>query len=82
MYAVIDVDYEQVSSPAKYSFIYDPDFFNERMLEDGTLQAGLEDLPILLELFEDEEDIREGLKALADEEGTITWEQYQTRRNE
>ena len=28
-------------------------------------------------LKEDEEDIQEGLKALADEEGTITWEQYQ-----
>ncbi len=35
-----------------------------------------------LEILEDEEDIREGLKALADEEGTITWEQYQRRRAE
>ena len=43
------------------------------------LVARLEDL---LELIEDEEDIREGLKALADEEGTITWEQYQRRRKE
>ncbi len=33
-----------------------------------------------LEILEDEEDIREGLKALADEEGTITWEQYQRQR--
>ncbi len=33
-----------------------------------------------LEILEDEEDIQEGLKALADEEGTITWEQYQRRR--
>ena len=30
-----------------------------------------------LEVLEDEEDVREGLKALADDEGTITWEQYQ-----
>jgi len=29
-----------------------------------------------LEILEDEEDIREGLKALADGEGTITWEEY------
>ena len=35
-----------------------------------------------LEILEDEEDIREGLKALADEEGTITWEQYQRQRKE
>ena len=33
-----------------------------------------------LEILEDEEDIREGLKALADEKGTITWEQYQRKR--
>ncbi len=33
-------------------------------------------------LKEDEEDIREGLKALVDEEGTITWEQYQHQRVE
>jgi len=33
-----------------------------------------------LEILEDEEDIREGLKALADEEGTVTWEQYQRKR--
>ena len=35
-----------------------------------------------LEILEDEEDIREGLKALADEGGTITWEQYQRQRAE
>ena len=35
-----------------------------------------------LEILENEEDISEGLKALADEEGTITWEQYQRRRKE
>ena len=35
-----------------------------------------------LEILEDEEDIHEGLQALADEEGTITWEQYQTKRTE
>ena len=35
-----------------------------------------------LEILEDEEDMREGLKALADEEGTVTWEQYQHRRKE
>ena len=33
-----------------------------------------------LEILEDEEDIREGLKALSDEEATITWGQYQQRR--
>ena len=35
-----------------------------------------------LEILEDEEDIRQGLKALADGEGTITWEQYQRQRKE
>ncbi len=35
-----------------------------------------------LEILEDEEDIREGLKALSDEEGTTTWEQYQESRQE
>ena len=35
-----------------------------------------------LEILEDREDIQEGLKALADEEGTITWEQYQYQRAE
>ena len=35
-----------------------------------------------LEIIEDEEDIREGLKALADEKGTVTWEQYQRNRRE
>jgi hypothetical protein len=33
-----------------------------------------------MEILEDEEDIREGLKALSDEKGTITWRQYQQRR--
>ncbi len=33
-----------------------------------------------LEILEDEEDIHEGLKGLADEEGTVTWEQYQRQR--
>lgn len=33
-----------------------------------------------LEILEDEEDIREGLKALSEEEGTITWKQYHQRR--
>ena len=35
-----------------------------------------------LEILEDEEDMREGLKALADEVDTITWEQYQLKRKE
>ena len=35
-----------------------------------------------LEILEDEEDIREGLKALAETEGTVTWEQYQKGRQE
>ena len=35
-----------------------------------------------LEILEDEEDSREGLKALSDEEGTVTWEQYQRSRQE
>ena len=33
-----------------------------------------------LEILEDEEDIQEGLKALSQKEGTLTWEQYQQRR--
>ncbi len=33
-----------------------------------------------LEVLEDAEDIKEGLKALADEEGTITWEEYKRQR--
>ena len=33
-----------------------------------------------LEILEDEEDIKEGLKSLADREGTITWEEYQRHR--
>jgi division protein CdvB (Snf7/Vps24/ESCRT-III family) len=33
-----------------------------------------------LEILEDEEDIKEGMKALADKKGTISWESYQSRR--
>jgi hypothetical protein len=33
-----------------------------------------------LQLLEDEEDIQAGLKALSNEEGTITWEQYRLSR--
>lgn len=33
-----------------------------------------------LEILEDEEDLREGLKALHDEEGSISWDQYQQNR--
>ena len=36
----------------------------------------------LIKFLEDEEDIREGLKALADEKGTVTWEQYRRKRAE
>jgi predicted DNA-binding protein len=35
-----------------------------------------------LEILEDEYDVSWGLQALADEEGTITWEQYQSQRKE
>jgi len=34
-----------------------------------------------LEMLEDEEDIKEGLKALADSEDTCTCEEYQKRRS-
>ena len=41
-------------------------------------------LPLLADriegLLEDEEDIREGLSELSEEEGTITWEEYQRKR--
>ena len=33
-----------------------------------------------LEVIEDREDVALGLKALADEKGTITWKQYKQRR--
>jgi len=33
-----------------------------------------------LEILEDEEDIREGLKSLADKKGTVSWGEYQRRR--
>ena len=35
-----------------------------------------------LALVEEGEDIREGLKALTDKKGTITWEQYERQRVE
>jgi predicted DNA-binding protein len=35
-----------------------------------------------LEILEDAEDVREGSKALADTEGTMTWEEYLKRRRE
>ena len=35
-----------------------------------------------LEILEDEEDMREGLRALAEEEGTASWQQYQQSRRE
>ena len=35
-----------------------------------------------LEILEEEEDMREGLKSLANDGGTITWEQYQRQRAE
>ena len=34
----------------------------------------------VLEMLEDEEDIREGLKALAEVEGTVTWEELKAKR--
>ena len=37
---------------------------------------------IALEIIEDEEGIREGLKALSEEEGTVTWKEYQRYRQE
>jgi len=33
-----------------------------------------------LEIIEDRDDVSLGLKALADEKGTVTWKQYQRRR--
>lgn len=33
-----------------------------------------------LEVLEDEEDIREGLEALAEEQGSVTWREYQQIR--
>lgn len=35
-----------------------------------------------LEILEDEQDFREGLKALADDEGTVSLEHYQRQRKE
>jgi len=34
----------------------------------------------VLEMLEDEEDAREGMKALADKEGTVTWEEHERKR--
>lgn len=82
MYSVADIDYEQISSSASYAFAYDPNFVESHTLGDGSFEAKIEDLYLLLEILEDEEDIHEGLKVLADEEGTITWEQYQHERKE
>ena len=48
-------------------------------VSDASYEATIGDL---IELLEDEEDIREGLKALAEEEGTISWEEYQRQRAE
>lgn len=33
-----------------------------------------------LEILEDEEDIRKGLKALSEEKDTVTWQQYRKSR--
>jgi hypothetical protein len=33
-----------------------------------------------MEIIEDEEDIREGLRALADAKGTISWTDYRNKR--
>ncbi|MGD0355489.1 MAG: CopG family transcriptional regulator [Dehalococcoidia bacterium] len=35
-----------------------------------------------MEVLEDEEDIREGLRALADAKGTVSWKDYQQKRKE
>ncbi len=35
-----------------------------------------------LQTLEDAEDIEAGLRALSDDEGTLTWEEYQRRRRE
>ncbi len=69
----IDIsEVSEVNSDKTYLFITAP-------ITDGSYKASIEDL---LELLEDEEDVQEGLKALADEEGTITWEQYQRKRKQ
>lgn len=62
----------EVNSEATYIFVTDGEYAAE-------YEDKIEDL---LKLLEDEEDAREGLKALADEGGTITWEQYQHQREE
>lgn len=35
-----------------------------------------------LKILEDDEDVREGLEALANHEGTVTWEMYRESRQE
>jgi predicted DNA-binding protein len=35
-----------------------------------------------VEIIEDEEDVREGLKALSQEEGTVSWREYQQQRQQ
>lgn len=60
----------EVNSDGTYSSITTP-------ITEGSYEARIEDL---VELLEDEEDIREGLKALAEEEGAITWEEYKLKR--
>ena len=35
-----------------------------------------------LEIIEDEEDIRKGLKALSEEDGTVAWKDYRRDRQE
>ena len=35
-----------------------------------------------MEVLEDEEDIREGLRTLADAKGTVIWKDYQRKREE
>jgi predicted DNA-binding protein len=35
-----------------------------------------------VEIIEDEEDVREGLKALSQEEGTVTWREYRQQRQQ
>jgi len=70
----------EATSDASDILVYDPNFVKDHILADGAFKVNIEDLVFLIELLEDEEDISEGLKALAAEEGTITWEQYQRKR--
>jgi len=72
----------ETSSDASDIRVYDPNFVKDHILASGAFEVSIQDLIFLNELLEDEEDIYEGLKALADEEGTVTWEQYQRQREE